>query len=575
MKRRSSVAATIAVCLALLAAGGCRTESGNPRDPGKGGLAAGGPDNVVTPSTTPGEAASPLPPGLSVPAGYPYKGKVIFAVGKRPVTEEELRRFSRRMLGAAEHAKNPTFHPEKVVKSFARYWAIVEKGTALGVSETPKVRNVIDVYRYSGLANDYRARLDQSVPVPDDAIRASIPSDWTRMEFSVVTFPDPKEADRFHGEVIGRKKSMSKEDFTKFAAEAFKSRTGKIFRGSGFFVAAEEPYLFGLKEGEVSRPIDTGIGRGVCYVVEREFLDGKVREEYIEQARARVREQEIGARFKAIVGKARYTVHRDNASQAVQMEGRTGLQADLTVLTLQEPGGGITLTYRDFRNLSASNYVVYFRTLPAESWVNFVLPEVENIAHLYAVGHEAARQQPSLDPKWDTEMFDFRGKTIYNATIDRLLMETTPPVTDAEVERYYKSNRGFFDRKETLRIRYVYAPEREALESLARQAGSRENIFAKKEYAGLVKDRIVAQGEQTFGELFHALDGVNAGKISGVVKADMGYYIAKVEERRPKGFLPLKEVRDRIRGTLLNEKRQDKARETIDAWMASVQVRKL
>ena len=575
MKRRSAVAATIAICLALLAAGGCRTESGNPPAPGKGGFTAGDSDNGITPSTNPGEAATPLPAGLSAPEGYPYKGKAIYAVGKRPVTEEELRRFSRRMLGAAEHAKNPGFQPEKVVQSFARYWTIVERGTAQGVSEIPRVRNVTEVYRYSGLANDYRARLDKTVPVPDDAIRAAIPSDWTRMEFSVVTFPDPKEADRFHGEVIGKKKDLSKEAFAGYVTEAFKSRTGRIFRGSGFFLPAEEPYLFGLKEGEVSRPIDTGIGRGVCYVVGREFLDGKAREGYLEQARARVREQEIGARFKAIVGKARYTVHRDNAAQAVRMEGRIGLQADLTVLTLQEPGGGITLTYRDFRNLSASNYIVYFRTLPAESWVNFVLPEVENLAHLYAVGRDAARQQPSLDPKWDTEMFDFRGKTIYNATIDRLQMETTPPVTDAEVERYYKSNRGFFDRKETLRIRYVYAPEREALESLIRQAGSRENIFAKKEYDGLVKSRLVAQGEQTFGELFNALNGVNAGKISGVVKADMGYYIAKVEERREKGFLPLKEVRDQIRGNLLNEKRQDKARETIDTWMASVQVRKL
>lgn len=576
MRRSPIVAAWIIILFALMAPGGCRSEPGENRGSDKGTPTTTVLDNGSN-GSPPGASgsSSPLPAGLSAPEGYPYKGKPVYAVGSRPVTEEELQRFSRRMLGAEEHGKQPTFAPEKVIQSFARYWVVVEMGIERGMSDSPRVRNVVDVYRYAGLANDYRVRIEKALPVPDEAIRASIPSDWTRMEFSVVTFPDPKDADNFAREVRQKKETLPKAGFAKFIEEKFKNRTGKIFRGSGFFVESEEPYLFSLKEGEISRPVDTGIGKGVCYAYSREFLEGKAREEYLEQARARVREQEVNARFKAIVDKSRYTVHRDNVAEAVLIEGRTGMQADLAVLTLKEPGGGISLTYRDFRILTAGNYAYNFRTLPPESWTNFVLPEVENLANLYAVGTAAAREKIALDPRWGREMFDFRGKTIYLATLDRLAMETTPKVTDQEVERFYKTNRGFFDRKETARIRYVYAPERKALESLIKQAGSRQNIFTKKEYADLVKGRVVTRDDMTFGDLFKALEGVNAGTISGVVKAGMGYYIAKVEERRPKGFLPLKEVREQIRRNLLNEKRQEKVRETVNARMASAPIRKL
>jgi hypothetical protein len=479
------------------------------------------------------------------------------------------------MLGAAEHGKNPGFAPEKMIQTFARYWVVVEIGIERGMPDTPGVRNVVDVYRHAALANDYRVRIEKTLPVPDEAIRPSIPPDWTRMEFSVVTFNDPKDAENFAREAQEKRKTLPKAGFAKFVEEKFKNRTGKIFRGSGFFASSEEPYLFSLKEGEISRAVDTGIGKGVCYAYSREYLDGKAREEYVEQARARVREEEIQARFKSIVDKARYTVHRDNVAEAVQIEGRSGMQPDLVVLTLKDPGGGIALTYRDFRSLTAGNYAVNFKTLPPESWINAVLPDVENLANLYAVGSVAAREKISLDPRWGREMFDFKGKTIYLATLDRLAMEATPKVTDKEVERFYTTNRGFFDRKETARIRYVYAPERVALETLIKQAGSRENIFAKKGYADLVKGRVVTRDDMTFGDLLRALGEVNPGAVSGVVKAGMGYYIAKIEERHPKGFLPLNEVREQIRGNLLNEKRQEKARETVNARMASVTVRKL
>ncbi|MHB1012486.1 MAG: peptidyl-prolyl cis-trans isomerase [Desulfobacteria bacterium] len=575
MRRSPIVSAWIVIPFAIAVLGGCRTEPAENRVPAQGIPAASVSDNGSSGSPGSSAPSSLSTAVLSVPEGYPYKEKPIYAVGSRPVTEEELQRFSRRMLGAEEHGKNPGFAPEKMIQTFARYWIVVEMGIERGMPDTPGVRNVVDVYRHAALANDYRVRIEKTLPVPDEAIRASIPPDWTRMEFSVVTFPDPKDADNFAREVQQKKKTLPKAGFAKFVDEKFKSRTGKIFRGSGFFVESEEPYLFSLKEGEISRAVDTGIGKGVCYAYSREFLDGKAREEYVEQAREMVREQEMQARFKSIVDKARYTVHRDNVAEAVQIEGRTGMQPDLTVLTLKEPGGGIALTYRDFRSLTAGNYTVNFKLLPPESWINAVLPDVENLANLYAVGTAAAREKIALDPRWGREMFDFRGKTIYLATLDRLAMETTPKVTDQEVERFYKTNRGFFDRKETARIRYVYAPERKALESLIKQAGSRQNIFTKKEYADLVKGRVVTRDDMTFGDLFKALEGVNAGTISGVVKAGMGYYIAKVEERRPKGFLPLKEVREQIRRNLLNEKRQEKVRETVNARMASVPIRKL
>lgn len=491
------------------------------------------------------------------------------------MTEEELRRFSVRMLGSGEHSKHADFDPEKVIHSFARYWTAVEMGVEMGVPDSQRVRNALQIYRHAALANEYRSHLEKTLTVPDEAIRSAIPPDWTQVEFGVVTFPSRAEADRFAAEASVKKGSLPKAEFAKYVEERFKSRTGKIFPGSGFFVTSEEPYLFGLPEGEVSRAVDTGIGPGVCYVYSREVFDEAAQAKYLDEVCARIREQEIGARFKAIVGKTRYSINRENLARAVDIEGRTGKQVDFPVLSVQDAGDGLVLTYRDFRIINPAHYSATFRAMPPESWTRFVEPDLENLAHLYAVGRAAAADNVPLGPRWDKEMFDFRGKMIYMATLDRLAAESAPKVTDAEVERYYKTNRGYFDRKETIRIRYVYAPEAEALRSLIKQAGSKENIFEAKEYEHLVKERVVPSDDATYGDLFKALKGVNAGKVSGVVRAETGYYLARVESRRPKGFLPLKEVREQIRATLQDEKRQRTAMDAVEARAKSVVIKNL
>lgn len=530
----------------------------------------------TTPSTVPSPFGTKTTNKQTVlmPEGYPYEGKPVFIVGRRPVTEKELQRYSARMLGVQEHAKHPSFDTEKIVRSFARYWTVVDMAMEMGWQNDAAVRNVINVYRYAAIANDYREYLEKTYPVSKKTLENRLPRDWTRMEFAIVTLDNDESARKLREEALENRRNLGKEKFEKYVEETFRFKTGPVFRQSGFFEVSEEPYLFGLAEGDISRTVATGIGPGLCYVVRKEVLGGKSREEYIGKVERMIREKEVDAVLGRIASDSRFTVLQDNLTRAVGIEGTTGGRPADTILILHADEGDIPITYKDFRILVPSHYNVYFRSYPQKNWVNFVVPEVKNLGFLYFLGREAVRKGFALNPKWKQEIFDFRYKTIYFHALDRLTGTMEASVSEKEMKKFYQSNKGYFTRKETLKIRYVYGPELEGLRQLVKQAGSKGRIFSAREYSDLVKMRYVVQDNLTHEELFKALRGLKEGEISKIVKADMGYYIAKVDKVWEKGFFSYDEVQEQIRSYLLGQKKQEKVREAINARMRAMEIRK-
>jgi len=521
-------------------------------------------------------AAAPANPGRAAEAigGYPYKGKPLYVVGERPVTEEELRRYKVRMVpgGMQGHGESGM---DNLVRSFAYYWATVELGIREGVPASKQVRDVLEAYRCMALANDYRAHLEKATALTPEEARGFEREKWTRIRFLMRTYPSEEEAQKEYRALLDKKKALSAAEFDKEVREEFRSDSGPIFRDSGFFTPFDDHYLFDLRQGEVSRPVETGVGIALCFVAAREDLDAAGVKEYVAGEVAKRIQARVAEKIDAIGAAAKFTVLRENFRKAVHAEGRTGAVLRDPVLVLPRVGGDITIRYNDFRNLITANYAVFFKEYPSESWVGIVEPNLRSLAMTYAIGREAERQGIRPSARWDMELFDFKVKTVYLATLEQLGSKTKVRVDDAEVRRFYDRNRGLFSHDVILKVFSYYSPEKGGLQALEKQAGSREDLFRKKEFERLRRPMLLTRESRPHAELYGKVKDLKAGAVSGIVKADMGYYIVKVEDRREKGFTPLAEARDEIREYLEGQARDERVNDVIASQAAGMSIRKL
>ncbi len=464
---------------------------------------------------------------------------------------------------------------DNLVRSFAYYWATVELGVREGVPASKQVRDVLEVYRYMALANDYRAHLEKTTALAPEETKEFNREKWTRMRFLMRTFQSKEEAGKEHQALLKKKASLPAAEFDKEVRKEFRSDSGPIFRDSGFFAAFDDHYLFDLRQGEISRPVETGIGIGLCFVATREDLDAAGVKEYVAGEMAKRIQARVTAKLDSVATASKYTILKENFRKAVLAEGRTGAVLRDPVLVLPRAGGDVTVRYSDFRSLMTANYSVFFKEYPAEAWVGVVEPNLKNLANTYAIGREGEREGIRPSSRWDTEMFDFKVKTVYLATLEQLSGKAKVRVEDGEVRRFYDRNRGLFSHDVILKVFSYYSPEKGGLQGLEKQAGSREDLFRKKEFERLRRPMLLTRESRPHAELYGKVKDLKAGAVSGIVKADMGYYIVKVEDRREKGITPFAEARDEIRGFLEGKARDERVNEAVAAQAAGLSIRKL
>ncbi len=158
------------------------------------------------------------------------------------------------------------------------------------------------------------------------------------------------------------------------------------------------------------------------------------------------------------------------------------------------------------------------------------------------------------------------------------LAAEVPPVTDEEVERFYRNHPERFQRGETRTVRHILITINEDLAENARDRGWAraqelcEELSAHPDgfawaaerysecpsalYGGLVGR--VPQG-QLYAGLDEALFDMAEGEVRGPVETVMGWHVVLCEAIHPPGQVPLDEVRERVR-EVLHEQRARQVR---------------
>jgi len=145
-------------------------------------------------------------------------------------------------------------------------------------------------------------------------------------------------------------------------------------------------------------------------------------------------------------------------------------------------------------------------------------------------------------------------------------------ISDAEVEKFYKSHPEFFKQPEQVKASHILIKS-DAKDDQAKKDAAKKKIedIQKKvknggDFASLAKEYSEGPSGKQGGDLGFFGRGqmvkpfedaafvLEPGQVSDVVKTRFGYHLIKVTDKKAAGTVPLKDVKEKIRGYLKQQK---------------------
>jgi peptidyl-prolyl cis-trans isomerase D len=164
---------------------------------------------------------------------------------------------------------------------------------------------------------------------------------------------------------------------------------------------------------------------------------------------------------------------------------------------------------------------------------------------------------------------------------------------DAEIRKRYDASKEDYKTGEQMHAQHILlklAPNATPAENAAAKAKAGALVAKLRggpDFAALAKTSSDDPGSATRGgdlgffsreqmvkEFADAAFSLPIGQISDPVKSQFGYHILRVLEKRPAGYKPFEEVKDQIRGTVVDQMAKDQAREEITRLSVQIQQKK-
>ena len=174
---------------------------------------------------------------------------------------------------------------------------------------------------------------------------------------------------------------------------------------------------------------------------------------------------------------------------------------------------------------------------------------------------DARRNLLEGDPAFRAQLNQLKDKLLIRFAAEKALSSVT--VSDADAKTYYEENAEQFVTGETVNASHILV-DTEALanEILAKinageisfeDAARQYSSCPSKENGGNLGD--FSKG-QMVAEFDNAVFSMNAGEISSSpVKTQFGYHIIKLNSKNESETVPFEQIKDRIKGLLIQEKK--------------------
>lgn len=574
----------VAVTLLVLLSCGCVPSAPEPSPEG---------DSMPAPAVTaePGPAAQGGEMAKG-PALTPAQAKEVVAyLDGTPVTAGRLLLFGNQMVAKVHHSmgkmqQETVKTPLDYLPSYVTFFAVLREATANKMDKSNDVALGLKVRRLLPISLAYRRHLIDNAKIPPEQIKATIPSQWTKMNFRLFVFESMEDAEAARKGLKGPG-DLPDEKTKGFVYIAGKAapETGMVFPGSGFFDEFDDPYLFTLKEGELSRPVQSGVGAALVLVLTRKDYTPEEQAAALKDARQNLA-QTYG------VGQvnreaAAFPVHiipdavRSALREQVPEPAYASTQAVARVGSL-----GISLPL--FFQEAKINLATLTNMFSPAQWAGQIELELKGFCEDVAVGLAAEKAGFKVgSPLWAPEVDEFyRDKLTYQVWQRTAWRTAKVSVSESEARAFYESEKDRYQLADLVTVRYYFTPDGKELEALSKRAeegiafeslgkGLERRMKATPHGGGepglAMKEKVIVRGSQDFLPMQEALFAMEKGDTQ-VLDVDMGYYLFHVEDRQKGRQRTFEEARPEIESRLEVGKRFQEMNRRMKALSDAVKV---
>jgi hypothetical protein len=410
--------------------------------------------------------------GLSTPFPIknPYVGEPFCWIGGYPVTAEQITRFSKLMVTPVHtqnpHETSPDIDILSGIKPFGRVFAVGIEGLDLGLGNVSEVRSAMEMFELSAIGNDYMLWLVDNAPVSAEDVNRKLPSRWVKINFQMkVVEMENREAAKLV--------PMSQATWEKLEMDYNPSgvnnipETGLVFPDAGFFDPIDDAYLFTLEEGEISRPVMTGLGLAFVRVKERKEYTDEDKNMFLVDMRKKLAGAYANNKFGEALTRVEPSLFPAAFQKAVQQEVASGVRGtDPVVFSYQD----ISLKYSVFREIHQVDLNLFSKIHKGDAFMINLVAELRSFAARLVMGKLAMEDGLlDLEAKWDKAAYDYFIRRLFNVTMEEVLQQAKQgltEVTDEDARAFYQANVDKFSRPEQMKVTYVPSPVRASLEKL-------------------------------------------------------------------------------------------------------------
>lgn len=176
---------------------------------------------------------------------------------------------------------------------------------------------------------------------------------------------------------------------------------------------------------------------------------------------------------------------------------------------------------------------------------------------------------------------DTERELVVNTLMDKWFA-TLPPVTDSDLEKYYKENPQQFQQKERVKASHILVKVEEGATPETKAAAKKKiegvqgKLKAGGDFAALAKENSDCPSKDRGGDLGFFSKGqmvpefeaaafaLKPGELSGIVETKFGYHLIKGAEHQQAGVTPLADVKERLKSFLENNKKREFLQKKLD-----------
>ncbi len=179
------------------------------------------------------------------------------------------------------------------------------------------------------------------------------------------------------------------------------------------------------------------------------------------------------------------------------------------------------------------------------------------------------------DEKYKAALESFKKDLAIRIWMDKIYNRTI--ISDSEAKKYYEDHKDKFKQPATVHARHILVKTEDEAKKIIDELSKLKGDALKKKFIELAKSKSIGPSGKNGGDLGYFTKGqmvksfsdaafsMKKGEISKTpVKTQFGYHIIYVEDSKPEGIAPFKEVKKQIIENMKKEQFTKTIKDTID-----------